>query len=142
MLVHRAEAEIAANNGRFSAALISGDGSEAGAVYAEDALLLPPIGDVIGGRAAIERFWRGGIEIGLLAVEREGLGCGGSGPVLYEHGRYRMLLAQPDGRTKTDLGPYIVVHVQAANGSWRWAVSAFGDAAVTEQVPTREKEES
>lgn len=128
VLAHDVEAEIAANTRRFSAALASGDVSGAATVYAEDALLLPPTGEVISGREAIERFWRSGIEIGLRAVELEPLGRGGAGSVLYEHGRYRMLLAQVEGRSRVERGPYVVVHIQAGEGgSWHWAVSVVGD---------------
>jgi ketosteroid isomerase-like protein len=126
-LAHETDVEIAAHTGRFSAALTDGDGARAAAVYGEDALLLPPAGGVISGRTAIARFWRSGIEIGLRGVELEPLGCGGAGAVLYEHGRYRMLLAPIDGRSNVERGPYIVVHVRADDGSWHWAVSTFGD---------------
>ena len=122
------EAEIAANTERFSAALGSGDGAGAATVYVEEALLLPPTGDVISGREAIERFWRSGIEIGLRAVELEPLGRAGMGSVVYEHGRYRMLLSPAAGRSKVQRGAYVVVHVRVADdSSWHWAVSTFGD---------------
>jgi ketosteroid isomerase-like protein len=121
------EAEIAANTERFAGALGSGDGAGAAAVYGEQALLLPPTGVVISGRAAIERFWRSGIEVGLRAVELEPLGRAGMGPVVYEHGRYRMLLALVDDRPKVERGSYVVVQVQVDDESpWRWAVNAFG----------------
>jgi ketosteroid isomerase-like protein len=124
---HKLAGEIAANTDRFSAALTSGDGAGAATVYAEDALLLPPTGAVISGRDAIERFWRSGIEVGLDAVELETLGHGGGGPVLYEYGRYRLLLASATGRPTTEYGAYVVVHIQTTDdGSWRWAVSTFG----------------
>lgn len=138
------EAEIAANTERFSAALGSGDGAGAATVYVEEALLLPPTGDVISGREAIERFWRSGIEIGLRAVELEPLGRAGMGSVVYEHGRYRMLLALVDDRSKVERGAYVVVQVQADEDSpWRWAVNAFGATQVTPdaQQPDRGTED-
>jgi uncharacterized protein (TIGR02246 family) len=120
------DAEIAAMTERFHAALASRDGTGAAAVYGEDALLLPPAGDVISGRRAIERFWSGGIEVGLRAVELHTVGRGGAGSVLYEHGGYRMVLGRADGRPKVERGPYVVVHVQSEDGLWRWAVNTFG----------------
>jgi uncharacterized protein (TIGR02246 family) len=120
--------EIAANAGRFAAALANGDGAGAAAVYVEDGLLLPPAGGVMSGREAIERFWRSGIEIGLRAVELEPLAWGGADSILYEHGRYRMLLLPAAGRSKVQRGAYVVVHVRVADdSSWHWAVSTFGD---------------
>jgi uncharacterized protein (TIGR02246 family) len=126
-LADKVRPEIGANAERFAAALASGDGSGAAAVYVEDAVLLPPAGGAIRGREAIERFWQSGIEIGLRAVELEPLGWGGAGAILYEHGRYRMLLSAA-GRSKVQRGAYVLVHVQVTDdGSWHWAVSTFGD---------------
>jgi uncharacterized protein (TIGR02246 family) len=127
-LARKVRPEIAATAGRFAAALASGDGAGAAAVYVEDGFLLPPAGGVMSGREAIERFWRSGIEIGLRAVELEPAGWGGAGSTLYEHGRYRMLLSPAAGPSKVQRGAYVVVHVQVADdSSWHWAVSAFGD---------------
>jgi ketosteroid isomerase-like protein len=129
-LMQGTEADIAANSERFSAAMSTGDCARAAAVYGEDAVLLPPTGDVIRGRPAIERFWRSGVEIGLHAVEFERFGRGGTGSVVYEHGRYRIAITRVDGRAQVERGPYVVVHVQAdENGSWHWAVNVFGGAA-------------
>jgi ketosteroid isomerase-like protein len=128
------EPKIAATTRQFSAALTSGDGAGAAAVYVEDAFLLPPTGDAISGRDAIARFWRSGIEIGLRAVELETVGLTDAGGVLYEHGRYRMLLALADGGSNVKTGAYIVVHVQVNRASWCWAGNAFGRAAETAEV--------
>lgn len=133
---HEMEAEIVALAERFRGSLDRGDGTGAAAIYGEDALLLPPTGAVISGRSAIERFWWGGIEVGLRAVEFEAVGRGGAGSVFYEHGRYRMLLARADGRN-VERGPYIVVHVQSDDGSWHVAVTTFG----TQQGDPREAKE-
>jgi uncharacterized protein (TIGR02246 family) len=124
------EAEIAANSDRLSAALSKGDGAGAASVYVEDALLLPPTGAAISGRDAIQRFWSSGIEIGLHTVELETLARTGTGAVLYEHGRYRMLFATGQACPRVECGPYVVVHVQGWDGSWKWAVTTFGQAAV------------
>jgi uncharacterized protein (TIGR02246 family) len=127
--------EIAATADRFAAALARGDSAEAAAVYVEDAIVLPPSGNVISGRDAIERFWLSGIEIGLDAVELEPLGRGNANSIVYEHGRYRIVLAPDGGRLQEQRGAYVVVHVQAAeDSSWRWAVGAFGDPRQEEEA--------
>jgi ketosteroid isomerase-like protein len=107
------------------------------AIYVDDAFLLPPTGDVISGRDAIERFWSSGIEIGLQSVELEALTRGGAGPVLYERGRYRILFAAEHSRPQVECGPYVLVHVQGQDGSWRWAVTTFGQAAVLPPRPSQ-----
>ena len=124
------DTEILARTRRFGEAVGRRDATGAAAVYSEDALLLPPAGDVISGRGAIERFWSGGIEIGLRAVQLETAGQGGAGSVLYEHGGYRMRLVGGDGHSLVERGPYVVVHVQSEDGAWRWAVTTFGTPAV------------
>jgi len=142
-IAHELEAELAADTKRFTAAVGSGDGARAATVYDEQALLLPPTGDVISGRAAIERFWWSGIEIGLREVALEPLGRGRTASVRYEHGRYRMLFALADDRTKVERGAYVVVQVQADDDSpWRWAVNAFGATQGTDaQQPDRRTED-
>jgi ketosteroid isomerase-like protein len=124
------ETQIAANSERLSAALTRGDGDGAAAVYVENAFVLPPTGDVISGRGAIERFWSGGIEVGLRTVQLDTLERTDAGGVLYEHGLYRMLFVADQSRPRVECGPYVVVHVQDQDGSWRWAVTTFGQAAV------------
>ena len=123
------KADFARNTARWSAALSEGDGVRAAAVHTDDALLLPPEGDVVSGRQAIERFWRSGIDIGLRAVELEPLERRGTGPTVYEHGRYRMDLEQANGERTVERGPYLLVHTQADDGTWHWAVISFGAAA-------------
>lgn len=128
-LAGKVRPEIAANAGRFAASLAGGDGAGAAAVYVEDGFLLPPAGGVMSGREAIERFWRSGIEIGLRTVELEPLGWGSAASIVYEHGRYRMLLSPAAGRSKVQRGAYVVVHVPVAgDSSWQWAVSLFGES--------------
>jgi ketosteroid isomerase-like protein len=127
-LALKSEADLARNTARWSAGLSDGDGVSAAAVYADDALLLPPEGDVISGRQAIERFWQSGIDIGLRSVELEPVGRGASGSIVYEHGHNRMDLAQANGESKVERGSYVLVHAQADGGTWHWAVTSFGAA--------------
>jgi ketosteroid isomerase-like protein len=77
-----------------------------------------------------------GIDIGLRSVELEPLERGGTGSIVYEHGRYRMDLAQAYGEPKVERGPYLLVHAQADDGTWRWAVNTFGTP--TERRTTEE----
>lgn len=112
-------AKIEASSGALSDAVASGDAVAAAAVYAEDALLVPPTGEAIKGRKAIESFWRSGLEIGVRSVELETLERGDARRLAYEVGRYRMRVAQQDDEPKLELGTYVVVHRQEASGSWR-----------------------
>ena len=124
--------ETSANRDTFLSALNRGDATMASSVYHENALLLSPTGDVLSGRAAIERFWQSGIEIGLGAVELRPLSHSAWGALIYEDGLYQMVLTPVADRPAADRGRYLIVHVQS-QGSWRWAVSAFGTVDATHE---------
>lgn len=109
----------------FLTAISHGDARLAASVYHVDALLLSPSGDLVSGRSAIEQFWQSGIEVGLGSVELQPLSQATWAALVYELGRFRMVLARATGRPAVERGRYLIVHVQS-QGSWRWAVSAFG----------------
>lgn len=123
------QTEIDASNGRFLEELARGDATAAAAVYAAGAILLPPTGEVIRGRKAIESFWRSGIEIGVRSIELERLEHSEADRVLYELGRYRMLVHRAEHEPKLERGAYVLLHRQEPDGSWRRAVDMFNTAA-------------
>ena len=51
-------AAIQALNDRWTAAFNKGDAAAVAAMYADDAYVLPPGGDMVKGRTAIEAFWK------------------------------------------------------------------------------------
>jgi ketosteroid isomerase-like protein len=117
--------EIDASSGRFLEELAKGDAAAAAAVYAEGAILLPPTGEVIRGRKAIESFWRSGIEIGVRSVELQRIEHSEADRLLYELGRYRMLVQRAGHEPKLERGAYVHLHKQEPDGSWRRAVDMF-----------------
>ena len=84
------------NNRRFAAALAAGDAAGAASVYTGDAALLPPDAEVLRGNDAIQRFWQGGIEMGIRGVQFETLELEQEGDLAYEIGRFRLRI-EPDG---------------------------------------------
>ena len=117
--------EIDGGNGRFQEELACGDATAVAAVYAEGAILLPPSGEVIRGRKAIESFWRSGIEIGVRSVELQRLEHSEADRLLYELGHYRMVMQRADDQPTLEHGAYVVLHRQDPDGSWRRAVDTF-----------------
>jgi ketosteroid isomerase-like protein len=117
--------EINASNARFLEEIARGDAAAAAGVSAERAVLVPPSGEAIRGRKAIESFWRSGIEIGVRAVELEALELGDAGRLTYEVGRYRMLLRPADNEPRFERGAYVVLYKQEPDGSWLRAVDTF-----------------
>jgi ketosteroid isomerase-like protein len=117
--------EINASNARFLEEIARGDAAAAAGVYAERAVLVPPSGEAIRGRKAIESFWRSGIEIGVRKVELEALELGDARRLTYEVGRYRMLLQPADDKPRFERGTYVVLFRQEPDGSWLRAVDMF-----------------
>jgi ketosteroid isomerase-like protein len=117
--------EINASNARFLEEIARGDAVAAAGVYAERAVLVPPSGEAIRGRKAIESFWRSGIEIGVRAVELDALELGDAGRLTYEVGRYRMLLRPADDEPRFERGAYVVLYKQEPDGSWLRAIDMF-----------------
>jgi ketosteroid isomerase-like protein len=119
------DGEIAGSRSAFASALSRGDSRGASALYTEDARLLPPAAELVQGRAAIEAFWRAGIEVGIAHADYEALELHRQNGLAYEVGRYALRLRQADGGTMVDRGDYVLVHERQADGSWRRAVEMF-----------------
>ena len=116
--------EIDASNERFLEELARGDATAAATAYAEGAILLPPSGEIIRGRKAIESFWRSGIEIGVR-TDLETLERVDADPFVYEVGRYRMLFQRAGDGPKLERGAYLLLYRQEPDGSWLRAVDMF-----------------
>lgn len=127
---------IAGTRAAFVAALKGGDATAASAVYAEGARLLAPSAELLEGRAAIEAFWRAGIESGITAVELESLELSRRGRLAYEIGRYALRLEPAGGDAVLDRGKYLLVHAREADGSWRWAAEMFNPDAPPARADT------
>jgi len=118
-------ASIAQNTAAFVAALAAGDAASASAAYADDARLLPPASGPVLGRAAIERFWRAGVDSGIAEVELEAQELDGSDGIAFEFGCYALHVRPPGGAAVVDRGTYVLVHERQDDGAWRRAVEMF-----------------
>jgi ketosteroid isomerase-like protein len=118
-------AAIEKTTAAFVAALAAGDAAAASAAYADDARLLPPESEVVRGRAAIERFWRAGVDAGISGVELDSVELERRHAIAYEFGRYALRLHAGDGDAVVDRGSYVLVHERQDDGSWRRAVEMF-----------------
>ena len=120
----------------FELALRSGDAKAAAAVYTHDATLVAPAAELIHGRAAIERFWRTGVETGIGQVELSVLELKLRGDVAFEVGRYALHLAPESGGSIVDRGRYLIVHRVEPDGGWRRAAEMFSPDAPAESAGT------
>jgi uncharacterized protein (TIGR02246 family) len=119
----------------FEAALRAGDAVAAATVYADDATLLAPSADLLEGRAAIERFWRTGLETGIAGVELVVLNLRRQGDVVLEVGQYALHATPDSGGPVVDRGRYLVVHHVEPDGHWRRAAEMFSPDAVPMPQP-------
>ena len=120
---------IGASRAAFAAALRGGDAAAAGAVYSDDASLLPPSAEPLKGREAITAFWRAGVAAGISDVELDALELERVDGLAYEIGRYALQLQPAGGGTIVDRGSYVLVHARQTDGSWRRAVEMFSPDA-------------
>ena len=106
---------IEAANAQFSAAAAKGDGAGLAALYAADAQVLPAGSDVIRGPDAIQKFWQGALDSGIVGVGLKTLEVFADGSTATEVGQYE--LRDKAGKV-LDHGKYIVVW-RHEGGKWK-----------------------
>ena len=127
------EQAIGESNRRFVEAATRSDAGAMASVYAIDADFLPPNAEALRGPAAIERFWEGGIEMGIQGIELETLRLVQAEGLAYETGRYTLQFRPEAGGPLSDAATYLIVHRLQHDGSWRRAAEIFTwEAPLTE----------
>jgi uncharacterized protein (TIGR02246 family) len=116
---------VAQSNRRFADAASRGDARGMAAVYTEDAVFLPLDAETLRGQAAIERFWHGGIRMGIRGLELETLQLEHERAFAYEIGRYTLCFEPERDAPVTDRATHVVVHRRHQDGSWRRAAEIF-----------------
>lgn len=112
--------ELGQMNRDFAAALNAKDAKAAAALYAEDAVLIPPGEPIVQGRPAIEEYWRGAIESGgIRDVSVETMDAHSSGSLGYETGSFVLTVNGPDGEPMVDRGRYVELLRRESDGTWR-----------------------
>jgi uncharacterized protein (TIGR02246 family) len=104
---------IEATVDRYVAASNEGDADALTALYADDAVLLPPDHEPIQGREAIGEFWSEGTDTGL---EVSTLRLEVDGDVAYLVGRYHL---PPTDQEEADSGQYVLCLKRQRNGAWK-----------------------
>lgn len=109
-----ARSAIASANRRFMDAFGRGDAAGVARLYTSNGQLLPAHSEVVEGTPAIERFWRGVMDMGLSEAVLESLEIEGQGDTAYEVGRYTLKA----GGQVADSGKYLVIWKLEA-GAWK-----------------------
>lgn len=108
--------QIDNTNAAFVAALRRGDSAGMAAVYTADGQLLPPGSPAMSGKAAIQAFWQGALDMGVADGTLETLELDVYGDTATEVGQG--VLKTKDGQV-IDTAKYIVLWKQE-NGTWKW----------------------
>ena len=110
--------------GALSNGVQSHDAGMAASAYADDAVVLPPTGETIRGKAAIEAFWKQQFTPGFNAVDGGSNGLSTSGDLGYEWGSATFEV--PSGaQTVTDVTKYVNVLKRDASGTWKIAMTIW-----------------
>lgn len=107
-------AAVEAGNKKFSALAASKDAAGLAALYTTDAEALPPNGDVVKGRPAIQAMWKGVLDSGVTGVDLATAEVEAQGPLAFEVGTY--VIKVKDGAV-ADRGKYVVVW-KKVGGQW------------------------
>jgi len=105
---------IDAQNRAFEAAMGAGDADAVGALYAADAVVIPPGADRAIGRPAITAFWKGGIAGGIKDVELRTETLASDGDLAVETGE--VAIVDQEGHSTT--ARYVVVW-KRTGGGWK-----------------------
>ena len=103
----------------FAAAMNAKDAQRAAALYAADAVVMPPNGEIIHGRTAIEASWKQLLEQGLSEVRSKSLDSGAAGDLAFETGTFELTIQVPGGPVIQDRGKYMNVLRRSRDGRWR-----------------------
>lgn len=102
-------------NKKFGAGVAKGDAAAVASLYTEDAQALPPGGDAVKGKEAIQKMWQGVFGAGIAGAVLTTLEVESMGDLAAEVGTY--VLTTKDGKT-ADRGKYIVIW-KNINGQWK-----------------------
>jgi uncharacterized protein (TIGR02246 family) len=115
-------------NEAFLAAVAAGDAAGMAAVYTEDGQVLPPGGETVTGKAAIEAFWQGVIDaLGMKGATLESVELEVQGDTAVQVGKFTILGA---GDSLVDHGKYIVIWKREA-GAWKWHRDIFNSSVAS-----------
>lgn len=115
---------IETNSRQFIEAFNKGDAAAVANMYTMDARVLPPNGEMVEGRANIQKFWQGAMTAGLKLVSLEPVHLETQGNIVVEVGRYTSTVPGAGGVTTTDKGKYVVVWKRQGR-SWKLAADIF-----------------
>ena len=112
------ELAIRAQVAAFNTAVAAYDSLAVGALYAQDAVLLPPNQERLVGTAGIRQFFAGLQQLNVsMAITPTVIVVAASGDIAMEEGTWALSMPLPDGSTFNDNGKYLVAW-KKVDGTW------------------------
>ena len=106
---------IATADENFMAAFNRGDAAGLADFYTENGQLLPTGSDFVTGKAAIQTFWQGAMDMGIKTARLETVEAEGHGDTAIEIGKYTL---SGEAGNVLDRGKYVVIWKQEG-GQWK-----------------------
>jgi uncharacterized protein (TIGR02246 family) len=124
------QAAIAAANENFMSTFNRGDSAGIGDLYTENGQLLPTGSDFVTGKAAIQAFWQGAMDMGIKTARLDTVEAEEHGDTAIDIGKYTL---SGEAGNVMDRGKYVVIWKQEG-GQWKFhrdiwnsSLSAQGD---------------
>lgn len=115
--IHNAISEI---NAKFDAAFNAKKAEEIGLLYDESAVVMPaPAGEAKVGRAAIQTFFSGLIEAGVIEHQLTLVDAVEDGNLAYQRGHWAGAMLNAQGEKQTFGGNVHLVYRKQAGGGWK-----------------------
>lgn len=104
---------------RYSKAIQEGNLAGVLAEYTDDATAIPPDGEIIKGKKAIEELYKKFFQIGMKEIVFTTIEVGGSGDTAYEIGKTNVRI-QPEGQAVIqDSTKYLVIWKRQPDDTWK-----------------------
>lgn len=121
------EDELRAAEDQWQDLFNAGDAAGLAALYADDAMRLPPDGSRTVGRAAIEAALQGDFDAGLENIQLDATDIGHEGDLAYVVGDNTIDFPMGDAMG-TGSGTYVLIYRKEDDGAWRIVVETWNDA--------------
>ena len=110
---------IAEGNRKFGERFRQGDARAVANLYTDEGVLLPPNMKKIIGKAGIEAFWAGAMQMGIKEALLTSEDLTIMGEYVCEIGNYKLTI-QPEGQeAMEDQGKYLVIWKHSPEGDWK-----------------------
>ena len=136
------EAAVRALDGKFMTAANAGDAAAIAALYAPDAVLLPPDMRVARGPDAVRQTFAGMIAQASAALQLQTTRVMGRQDLAYSVGTYRLVLTPRSAGAKplpAENGKFVVVAQRQKDGSWKIAADIWNRDTTLAPAPAGKK---